>query len=281
MTIAVCCASLEGTVLGADSTASFAGPNGFHYLNFNQKLFELGEGSTLGVLTWGLGSLPTKSYRTLFAALADDLQGKPAVTVEDVANRWADMFWPEYNTGMKTYIQRCRDLAAKTPRDPKEEEDFKTLKRGLVAGFCIGGYAPPDRAAGAYEVLFDPLLTAKPVPQKQTTFLKFWGAPNPILRLINGADEDLKQEIVNSGKWSGTPVELDALCAKQALRIPMLPIRDAVDLVHACISSTIKAMKFSDLPQICGGPIEIAVITSDRRFRWVKHKTWDAAIMEG
>ena len=42
-----------------------------------------------------------------------------------------------------------------------------------------------------------------------------------------------------------------------------------------------KAMKFSDLPQICGGPIEIAVITSDRRFRWVKHKTWDAAIMEG
>jgi hypothetical protein len=31
----------------------------------------------------------------------------------------------------------------------------------------------------------------------------------------------------------------------------------------------------------CGGPIEIAVITTDRRFRWVRHKDWDVAIAEG
>ena len=54
-----------------------------------------------------------------------------------------------------------------------------------------------------------------------------------------------------------------------------------IDFVHACIASTIKAMKFSNLAQICGGPIEIAVITTDRRFRWVRHKEWDAAISEG
>jgi hypothetical protein len=28
----------------------------------------------------------------------------------------------------------------------------------------------------------------------------------------------------------------------------------------------------------CGGPIEVAVITSDREFRWVRHKGWDVAI---
>jgi hypothetical protein len=62
----------------------------------------------------------------------------------------------------------------------------------------------------------------------------------------------------------------------------MLPIREAIDFVHACVSSTIKAMKFStSLAQICGGPIEIAVITTDRRFRWVRHKDWDVAIAEG
>ena len=61
----------------------------------------------------------------------------------------------------------------------------------------------------------------------------------------------------------------------------MLPIREAIDFVHACIYSTIKAMKFSNFSQICGGPIEIAVITSDRRFRWVLHKDWDAAVLEG
>lgn len=58
------------------------------------------------------------------------------------------------------------------------------------------------------------------------------------------------------------------------LAMPNLPIREAIDFVHACIASTIKAMKFSSLAQICGGPIEIAVITSDRRFRWVRHKKW-------
>jgi hypothetical protein len=61
----------------------------------------------------------------------------------------------------------------------------------------------------------------------------------------------------------------------------ILPIREAIDFVHACVSSTIKAMKFSSLAQICGGPIEIAVITTDRRFRWVRHKDWDVAIAEG
>lgn len=60
-----------------------------------------------------------------------------------------------------------------------------------------------------------------------------------------------------------------------------LPMRDAIDYVHSAIYCTIKAMKFSMGPQVCGGPIEIGVITSDRRFRWVRHKPWDAAIEDG
>jgi hypothetical protein len=28
----------------------------------------------------------------------------------------------------------------------------------------------------------------------------------------------------------------------------------------------------------CGGPIEIAVISTDRRFRWVRHKNFGAAL---
>jgi len=60
-----------------------------------------------------------------------------------------------------------------------------------------------------------------------------------------------------------------------------IPIRDAVDFVHTCIHSTIKALKFSRYSQVCGGPIELAVITTDRASRWIKHKGWDAAIEEG
>jgi hypothetical protein len=91
----------------------------------------------------------------------------------------------------------------------------------------------------------------------------------------------LKGAIVNSGKWRGTDAELQAILEKFAFGHALLPVRDAIDFVHACIYSTIKGLKFSNFPQICGGPIEIAVITTDRRFRWVRHKNWDAAITEG
>jgi hypothetical protein len=281
LTIAACCLTLEGVVLGADSTMSMLGPSGFHYLNFNQKLLELGEKSTLGALTWGLGGLAKSSYRTLFALLADDLAKKAPADVLEVATRWSTQFWAAYSTQMSGYIQACQQLDAKAPRDAREEEELKNLKFGLFAGFCIAGYVPPDRTVSAYVMTFDP-LAGKPAPPQQLAVgpVAFWGAPNHFARLMNGADPDLKREILSSGKWTGTPKDLDDLCNKHALRTPPLPIRDAVDLVHACISSTIKAMKFSDLPQICGGPIEIAVITSDRRFLWVKHKAWDAAITE-
>lgn len=78
MTIAACYVSNEGVVLGADSTSTFTTPTGLvrHYNN-EQKLFEVGEmGSSLGLVTWGLGGLPTMSYRLLVAELSDSLVGK-------------------------------------------------------------------------------------------------------------------------------------------------------------------------------------------------------------
>jgi hypothetical protein len=109
----------------------------------------------------------------------------------------------------------------------------------------------------------------------------FWGTPNMINRLLKGCDEPFMQSILTSGKWVGTAADLASLVQQQTLTHPVLPIRDAIDFTHACISSTIKAFKFSGLSPICGGPIEIAVITTDRRFRWVRHKQWDTAIAEG
>jgi hypothetical protein len=138
----------------------------------------------------------------------------------------------------------------------------------------------PGRIPEAYWFVFDPLgAKPLPIPIPQNTYT-FWGAPNMIRRLMFGWDEPLKDAILKSAKWSGTDAELTTLLDTQRLAHMMLPIRDAVDFVHACIYSTIKALKFSNLFQICGGPIEIAAITTDRRFRWVRHKSWDAAIAE-
>ena len=293
MTIAACYLSPEGVVLGADSTSTYGLASGAHYYNNAQKLFEVGEDSTLGIVAWGLGGLNSYSHRTLIALFSDDLKGKLPNTGLDVVERWIDRFWTAYTDDkapLAPLFEECHTLAAKQPfadgtnepeaRTETEERRFAEVSQFLVAGFCVGGYLSANRKSFAYEVIFDP-LRGKPNPVEIAPGWRFWGAPNMIQRLIFGCDDGIKGAIMQSGKWGGTREELDALIGRHQLSHPIVPIRDAIDFVHACIASTIKAFKFSALSQICGGPIEIAVITTDRSFRWVRHKTWDAAINEG
>jgi hypothetical protein len=291
LTIAGFYLSPEGIVFGADSTSSTPVESGLHYFDFNQKVFEIGTDNTLGMLTWGLGGLWPTSYRTLLALLGDNLAANPATSVMDVAQRWIDRFWSAYTAN--DLFKHFSQLHAKTAYNPaaaapdpgartKEEEDmYLNLHSGLRVGFCIGGYVMPNRVPQAAHMDFDP-LAGKPVPtlwEKETT--QWWGTPNIIDRLTRGADSNLVRDIMSSGKWDGTEADLLSVIADQRLRHGTLPIRDAIDYVHTCIQCTIKAMKFSNLSQICGGPIEIAVITTDRKFRWVRHKPWDAAITDG
>lgn len=293
MTIATVYLSPEGIVLGADSTSSIPCDSGLHYFNFNQKLYEIGENSTLGMLTWGLGALGSTSYRTLLARLADDLSNNPASSVMDVADRWTSKFWIEYSSFVLT--QRCKQLHAKAKHDPTslapdqnqrtkdEEKEYDTLRTGVGVGFCIAGYVLPDRNPEAAHVFFDPLSNNPPKPHLDSgnEITRWWGVPNIIDRLIHGADSNLKKALIDSGNWSGTEADLNTVIAQQTLVHGSLPIRDAIDYMYSCIHCTIKAMKFSNMPQVCGGPIEIAVITTDRKFRWVRHKPWDAAILDG
>jgi hypothetical protein len=293
VTIAVCYVSPEGVVLGADSTSTWLPPDGGppHYLNHGQKIFEIGEGSTLGIVTWGLGGLATGSHRSEAAKLADSLAAKPAASVTEVTERFVDQFWPNYTSSLKQRIDLCKALANKKPysaqvtqpgaRTQQEEAQLQSLSRNLKVGFCIGGYLLPGRTPEACEVLFDPLKD-KPKPQSVPVYdPAFWGVPNMIHRLMLGADPRLVKRIIGTGKWNGTEAELVAQLRHYALAQPPLPIRDAIDFVHTCIYSTIRALKFSSIPQACGGPVEVAVITVDRTFRWVKHKPLSSAIHDG
>lgn len=290
MTIAACYVSPEGVVLGADSTSTYGSAESPHYYNNGQKLFEIGKDSTLGLVTWGLGGLQISSHRTLVALLADDLKANPPATLEDVANRWCEQFWIAYQAAPS--VQYFNDLAGRPAFNPSvaqqaagartadEEEVLEALRQGLVTGFFVGGHVPADRAPGAFEIVFKP-DSPRPNPVQILDQWRFSGAPNIIYRLLFGFDEAIRNNILQSGNWDGTEAELDAILYGEAFAHPILPIRDAIDFVYSCIHSTIKAMKFSSLSQICGGPIEIAVITSDRDFRWVRHKPWDSAIKEG
>ncbi|HYD86770.1 MAG TPA: hypothetical protein VEA80_04800 [Vitreimonas sp.] len=296
MTIACCYVSPEGVVFGADSTSSYGLAGGPHYFNHAQKIFEIGQDSRLAIMTWGHGSLGAVSYRTIIAGLADDLATNPPSSVADAMTRWIKIFgahWAKYAAmpAMKPAFDACIAYSKRPPctggvpvkgqLTPQEDAHFQHLMRVLTAGFCIGGYVLPDRTPAACFVHFDPLNmspTASPIAMLE---YEFWGAPNMIRRLLYGADDETRNVILHSGHWTGSDADLDAVLAQQRLAHPIIPLRDVVDFVHSCIFSTIKGLKFSHMPQICGGPIELAVVSSDRNFRWVRHKNWDAAVVDG
>ncbi|MGP8164177.1 MAG: hypothetical protein ACLQAR_01550 [Steroidobacteraceae bacterium] len=222
------------------------------------------------------------------------MQTKAPATVADVAKQWAVLFWSAYSSQLQTELTTFRALKVKPAFDPKavspspnartkaEEDQFQAFSRDLVVGFCLGGYLLPQRDPEAFTVTFEPNLTASPTPLAVTVGgIRWFGVPNLINRLINGYDLNILPAVMSSGKWSGSLQELTDLLNQHRLQHALLPIRDAIDYVYTSIYSTIKAMKFSSLPQVCGGPIELAVITTDRDFRWVRHKVWDSAIYEG
>ena len=294
VTIAACYLSPEGVVLGADSASTYETTMGPHHFNYGQKLFEISnspETGTLGIVTWGMGGLAIGSYRTLIAKLADDLRVSPATSVLDAANRWVELFWAAYTSSLGNELARCHALAAKAPYDQaslddpvrrtiEEETELASLIDNRFVGFCIGGYTMPSRIPAAFEILFDP-LDGKPVPQQLPSAQSLWGVPAMIMRLIKGCGDEIRDAIFNSGFWNGTPEQLDDVIAPHRLIHPStVPIREAIDFTHACLLTTVKAMKFSPQPRYCGGPIEIAVITTDRPFRWVSHKKWDSAVKE-
>lgn len=287
MTIAACYLSHEGVVFGADSTTTMyvqgRGPNPIgceHHFDFAQKIFEIGKGGTLAIAWWGLGSLGNLSYRTLIAQFSDSLTQSPAVNMEEITKRWSDLFWSHYKAAWSPYIDRVQVLNDIQNRTDDESGELAHLSHKLSDGFCLGGYCLPDRNPSAFEMFYSPEQeTAPPMQPIPLGSWRLWGCYNLLERLLFGMETGIISDILNSGQWNGSKDDLMALLQPYILAQPVdLPIREAIDWIHASIYSTIKAMKFSQMAPVCGGPIEIAVITTDRPFRWVIHKDLDAAV---
>ncbi len=287
MTISACYLSPEGVVLGADSTSTmFVSGRGHqvgseHYYNFAQKIFEMGQpGSAIGATFWGLGSLGETSQRTLVAETSQMYLTEGLDDIKGVATMMACLFWEHYKEAFGDQLSLVKELQKNKERSESEQQDLVFWQHILSGGFCVAGRYGKSLEPRAFEITYGPELTEPPeVAELSMGVPKFWGCPNLIERLTIGMDFALFSRIVGSDKWTGTADDLFALVEEGALGQPLnLPLREAIDWIYASVYTTIKAMKFSHLAPVCGGPVEIAVITSDRPFRWVKHKQLGEAI---
>jgi len=263
MTIAAAYLTSEGIVFGTDSTTTISNQQGVTQLfNYAQKIFEVGENSRLGICTWGSGSLAGVSHRTVIAKLADELDLKK-VKVRDAANVFRKIVIDKY-------------------------QDGKNI--GFV-GYLLGGWDPETHFPECYKLIFDGANISKPEP-----FVigqaNFFGNPEFFSRVFHGFDNRIPGNLLYELKKMKLGIEEDklekalngafvkAVAPLAAIGFRDLPVREAIDFVHMYLHVTIKAFKFRFGPPVCGGPIEIAFISTDRKFRWVLHKEFARAIYE-
>lgn len=286
MTIACCLVVPEGVIFASDSTVSEGIEGRYHYLNHNQKIYELGENATVGVMTWGLSALRTTSHRTVIARTSD-AQGADS-SLRKLAEQLAINAWNEFQDEFRHEIseyheifQRVSELARKGSgiRSKEDDDRLQSLQDEITFGYCIGGHLGDKRVPEAYHFEIDPTMKSPPSPYLvQGSLIK--GQPEFFHRLYFGHGMNVLDNITKSGLWSGTDSELGEILNREFMVPPELTIRDAIDFAHFIVYSTIKTIKFSDREQVCGGPIEVAAITTDRKFRWVRHKDFDSAIGE-
>ena len=267
MTIAASFLTAEGVVFGADSTTTFtvgpAGPNQMVKLYNNaQKVFEIGpQGeANFALCTWGDGMPgPGLTHRRLVAQLSDSVRASS--TVRELAGELAVML---------------------------DDPAVKVGRRSV--GYMLGGVDPITRMPACIRIV----AQGQDFPQIAPLNIDdafFAGAPRFFSRVDAGYDSELPMLVANHLRplLTNVPVNFDALvvdairaAALQGLPVLQsrggLPLRDAIDFVYMYLHLTIKAHKFMLGPAICGGAIEVGFISADRPFRWIRHKSFDAAI---
>lgn len=265
MTIAAAYVTSEGVVLGADSTITIG--NGVQLMNHNQKVFEIGSDSRYGLCTFGAGVVGSTSHRTIAAKVGDwaESQSTPPTT-QAVAN------------------ELMRLISSLAPANPL-----------FSVGYYVGGCDPTTRDPRCFyvQVSYDPQI-GKAVQSCTPLGIgaHFAGQPHFFLRLFKGIDHGLQEALRQAlGKMidpANPPLgekQFDSVLQSllpyfAAQGFQDLPIRDAIDYLHSILHVTIKAMKFSIGTPVCGGLAELAVMTTDRNFRWVLHKGFDSAIQD-
>jgi hypothetical protein len=213
----------------------------------------------MGLCTWGAASIGNISHRTIAAQLAENITEK--TTIEEAATTLAGIVEPKVK---------------------KEKVKF--------VGYYLGGWNPESHEPACFH-----LQITQDISKKEPLSLglcRFSGNPMFFTRVFKGYDPQLRTNLLQELKssFSGTlPVNFDSIFEKafEKVSVPLLtvgfrdlPIREAIDFVYSYLHLTIKVEKYKFGPPTCGGPIEVAFISTDRLFRWVSHKPFYSAIIE-
>jgi len=206
-----------------------------------RKLFQL---STLpiGVMTYGIGNLGSRSIQGLVRDFSSDYTG---------------------NADVKSASQKLYDFFRAAYQEQFGDADEARL------GFFVAGYSREKPFPEEWEFLLPRDQESLQVRSIDAFGASWRGVSIPFTRLYQGYDPRTVEELTKLGvseedinktvkRWA-SPVVYDAM-----------PVQDAVNFTAFILRTTIGLSSFEIGDPSCGGPLQIAAILPDRGFSWIR-----------
>lgn len=294
----------EGIVLAADSRQSYRNMKGMARIGSENaiKLFEINR--RIGVGITGLAFLPEDGMQKNVSQYIEEFRRGSKVKnmeVKDVARKLHHIFndkyrWEEQLDQIKANIQN--DLNSKGCSVLQMEMEGHVLKfsfqtpqgaveNGMASAdpieLLVAGYNP-DGSHQVYSVAIPgPVQKLRDSKKPNIEYGSSWiGQGDVAARIVLGFDGRIQnvefvKEAVQTRNEQEIQNQLRGL--EYAIQWGTMTLQDAIDFATLMIQTTSAIQRFSDginadpgdMPGV-GGPINVAVITPDHGFVWVKKK---------
>ena len=257
----------EGLVLAADSTSTIEGaiagqsPGVLNTYEHATKLCQVKD-YPIGVATWGIGSVGARTVASLVGEFSNDLplaKERKNYQAKEIADELFDFV-------KQKYLEAFKSQEIEIPG-----------KKGPALGMLIAGYGDgmffPDQYAALLPAEGE-LKSARLAAHSQFG-ANWYGLTDAILRLHKGFAPELRGALIQQKQWK--PEEADEFLRRFEYPVVFdgMPLQDAIDFAVYLIGVVIGRFRFVVGAPVCGGQIDVAVMTPGR-FTWVQEKKWRA-----
>lgn len=278
MTICIAVKVSEGIVLASDSTATIMGwatnppsgePSVLKTYDHARKLSHVKD-YPIGTLSWGSYLIGSRSVESLIKEYEYSLPSLVEATEKRKSTNKSS--GNPYNYS----VQKIADglfQHIKAFYDKEFQGSFEKPELGiLVSGYSSGQFFPEQ---WLFSLPQSTVLTpVRPDKDNKPEFGANWfGVTDSIVRLHHGRDDRIVAKLADRFK---VPMHEISELLKE-FEYPVIfhgmPLQDAIDYATYMINVVIGRFRFVIGAPLCGGEVDVAVITPNA-FTWVQRKSW-------
>jgi len=260
MSIVACVKVYDGLVLGAESMTQLFGqvagtpqpqPQFLKAFSNARKLFQLRQGPPgVGVLTYGAGNIGTRSIGSFFDEFAEVVEDNVNMSVAEITNGLLELVRPAYQV---QYNQ------VPLPQQP-------------AIGFYVAGYSPGEHTGSELEFVLPQGEVVNPRAAIAPFGASWRGIGLPFSRLNFGIDPRFWGILAAQGVAPAMIANIQREAATKLVSpivFDGMPVQDAIGFCKFILETTIGVASYELGVPSCGGPLQIAVISRRKGFRWV------------